>query len=210
VADLEQIAAVAASGPVRVLSVELKASSAEGITSALTALPRGLEAFVELPLDGDVDALLAAVLSGGGRAKMRTGGLVPEAIPTAASVARFVASCARAGVAWKATAGLHHAVRSEHALHDGAAAPRAPMHGFVNLLAAAAFAEQGASAPELTSVLLEQDPAAFALDDDGLSWRYLRAPLSALERARAGLALSFGSCSFALPVAELRALGFVA
>jgi hypothetical protein len=101
-------------------------------------------------------------------------------------------------------------VRSEHALHDGAAAPRALLHGFVNLFAAAAFAQQGASAAELESVLLEQDPAAFSLDDDALCWRYQRAPLAALEQARAALAISFGSCSFAEPVAELCALGLLA
>lgn len=42
--------------------------------------------------------------------KIRLGG---ESIPTSSAVARVVCLCAELGVALKATAGLHHAVRSE-------------------------------------------------------------------------------------------------
>lgn len=210
-AELARVAAfgVAQAGRPLVDSVELKASSADEAEAALALLPVGLTSYVELPLAADLPALLAALRGRGARAKIRTGGLVPEAIPPAADVARFIAACAREGVPFKATAGLHHPVRGEHALTGAAGAPRAVLHGFLNLFAAAVFARTGASAAELESVLLETDPAAFALADEALGWRYLSAPAASVAEWRAGFATSFGSCSIAEPVADLRALGVI-
>jgi hypothetical protein len=187
--------------------VELKAGGPEDAAAALDALPPGLVAFVEVPLDGDLDALLAVVKARGAGAKVRTGGVVPEAVPDPADVARFLAGCASAGVRWKATAGLHHPVRAERALTCAEGGPRAVMHGFLNVFAAAAFARAGASRAELEAVLREEDPAAFRLDEDRLAWRRLRVPADDVARARRDFAASFGSCSFAEPVAGLRALG---
>jgi len=45
------------------------------------------------------------------RRQRSDGGLTAETIPAADVVARFLMACARERVAWKATAGLHHAVR---------------------------------------------------------------------------------------------------
>ena len=42
---------------------------------------------------------------------------------------------------------------------------------------------------------------------EGLAWRQLRATTPQLAAARREFAAAFGSCSFAEPVAELRALG---
>ena len=68
----------------------------------------------------------------GARAKVRCGG---ASVPSVA-LAAFVRACRERGLVFKATAGLHHAVRSNG------------VHGFLNLLAAAAFAgeEEGALA----------------------------------------------------------------
>ena len=118
--------------------VELKAAGREDAETALDALPSGLTAFVELPLAGDLPELLAALKRRGARAKARTGGLVPEAIPDPGELARFIVACAAASVPWKATAGLHHPVRSDQALTYEPASPRATMHGFLNVFAAAA------------------------------------------------------------------------
>ncbi len=60
-------------------------------------------------------------------------------------------------------------------------------------------------------MLREEDPSAFRLDADGLSgggMRDLDRGAGALPGAR--FACSFGSCSFAEPVADLRALGVIA
>jgi hypothetical protein len=190
--------------------VELKAGSPEDADAALEALPAGLDAFVEVPLEGDLDEILAVLRRRGARAKARTGGVVPEAIPDPADVARFLAACAAAGVAFKATAGLHHPVRAERALTNEPGGPRATMHGFLNVFAAAAFARAGAPASDLETVLREEDPSAFRLEGDALSWRSLRVPADALASARRDFATSFGSCSFAEPVADLRSLGVLA
>jgi len=191
-------------------AVELKAGSAEDAVAALEALPAGLAAFVEVPLGDELGAILAVLRRRGASAKARTGGVVPDAIPEPAAVARFLAACASAGVPFKATAGLHHPVRAEQALTYEPGSPRATMHGFLNVFAAAAFARAGAPASDLETVLREQDVSAFRLDGDALAWRGLRVPADALAGARRDFAVSFGSCSFAEPVADLRALGVLA
>jgi hypothetical protein len=187
-------------------SVELKAASPQETESALDALAPGLAAYVELPLTVDFGPLLAALKRRGARAKLRTGGVVPEAIPEPVEVARFIVACAAAGVPFKATAGLHHPVRAEHALSYEPDSPRAVMHGFLNVFAAAAFARDGLTADEVEAILREDDPSAFRLDDFGLEWRGLRVATDALTGVRRDFASSFGSCSFAEPVADLRAL----
>ncbi len=187
-------------------SVELKASTAAHADAALAALPRDLTAYVELAPDAALPEMLAALKRRGARAKIRTGGVVPEAIRAARDVARFIAACAAAGVPFKATAGLHHPVRAEHALTYEPGSPRALMHGFLNVFAAAAFARAGADEARLEAVLLETDPKAFRFEESALSWRELRASAEELAATRRDFATSFGSCSFAEPVADLRAL----
>lgn len=188
-------------------TVELKAASPEDADAALAALPAGLTAYVEVGVDEDLDAMLAALKTRGSRAKLRTGGVVFEAIPDPGTVARFIAACAAAGVAWKATAGLHHPLRAERALTYEPASPRATMHGFLNVFGAAVFARAGATLAELDAVLREPSASAFRLDDEGLAWRRLRASTREIASARRDFASSFGSCSFAEPVADLQALG---
>lgn len=198
------------SGRAVVDAAEVKASSAAEAAAALDALPAGVEAFVEVPLDAALDAILPVLRERGARAKARTGGLVPPAIPPVAALSRFVAACASAGVSWKATAGLHHPVRSEHPLADDADAPRAVMHGFLNLLAAAALSTEDAGIDLVEAALLEADPSAFRLGDDGLAFRDRLLPTPVLERMRVSAFTAFGSCSFAEPVADLRQLGILA
>jgi hypothetical protein len=191
-------------------AIELKATGPQEAEASLEALPSGLTAFVEVPLGGDLGGLLSSLRRRGARAKVRTGGVVPDAIPDPADLARFIAACAAASVPWKATAGLHHPIRAEQGLTYEPGGPRAVLHGFLNVFAAAAFAGGGAPLPDLEAVLREQDAAAFHLDDDGLSWRHLRAPTRELVLSRRDVASSFGSCSFAEPVADLRSIGVLA
>jgi hypothetical protein len=190
-------------------SIELKAARRDEAVAALDALPAGLVAFVELPLDTDLAAILPVLRERRARAKVRTGGVVAEAIPTVRDLARFIAACAAANVPFKATAGLHHPVRAERALTYAPDSPRAVMHGFLNVFAAAAFARAGAGLGDLEAVLAEQDASAFRLDDAALAWRHLRVATDSITATRAGFATSFGSCSFAEPVADLVALGIL-
>jgi hypothetical protein len=163
--------------------------------------PRGLSlpTYCEAPLDGIAD----------GFAKVRTGGLTPDAIPPAAELADFLHLAAARGVPFKATAGLHHPVRAEHSLTYAAGSPRAFMHGFVNVFVAAAFAWYGMDRESLILVLEESDPGAFEFGEQELRWRGLSLSTVEIHSARSDFAHSFGSCSFEEPVADLRKLNWL-
>ena len=141
--------------------------------------------------------------------KVRTGGLAPENIPPSEEIADFLVRAARSKKPFKATAGLHHAIRAEHALTYAPDSPRAVMHGFVNVFTAATFAWQGAEPDTVLAVLNEKDPAAFALSGAALIWRGRSLSTALIQDARANFAHSFGSCSFEEPVADLRDWGWL-
>lgn len=198
--------------------VELKVAAVAEVEAAARVLPARVAVAIELPLDGDLDALIAAVGRAGATVKIRTGGLVPAAIPAADDLARAIAACAIARVPLKATAGLHHPVRAEHPLTYDADAPRAVLHGFLNVLlgCALACAAVRAGVPRddirrlVCAILQESDPRAFVWDGSRAAWRDRQLDAAQLERARGALITSFGLCSFAEPVDELRALGWLA
>jgi hypothetical protein len=146
------------------------------------------EVYVETPIDGGVEDRLDRLAEHGLRAKVRCGG---ASVPSVGALAAFVRACRERGLVFKATAGLHHAVRSNGE------------HGFLNLLAAAAFAgeEEGA--------LAETDPSAFALDSGSFAWRERSGSPEELARVRRDLIHSIGSCSFFEPVDELVSLGML-
>jgi hypothetical protein len=138
-------------------------------------------------------------------AKVRTGGLTPDAIPSANALAEFLSR----RVPFKATAGLHHPLRSERPLTYALDSPRAPMHGFLNVFAAAVLAWHGAAAPLLVELLEERAASALEFSDDALVWRGHRVTTAQIAEARRAFAHSFGSCSFEEPVTELRELGLL-
>lgn len=164
----------------RIEAVELRHP---GALTGLSGLAR--EVYVELPA-ADVDELpcLAAL---GLHAKVRCGG---EVVPSVAALAAFVRACRDHRVVFKATAGLHHPVRTNRE------------HGFLNLLAAAVFGDE-------EEALADEDAGAFALTRDGFAWRGRAAAPGTVSAVRAELFAGFGSCSVAEPVAELHALGFL-
>lgn len=133
--------------------------------------------------------------------KLRCGGLDARAIPPTEYVAFFLAACRRAGVRFKATAGLHHPLRH---WND---ALQTPMHGFLNLFGGAVLAHvHPVATGQLRRILDDDDPAAFRFDDDGLAWRDLHATVAQIRQARASFATSVGSCSFDDPREDLRTL----
>jgi hypothetical protein len=169
-------------------------------TQTLVRDKLGVEAFWELAPGRGLRGAVAAVREAGAGAKIRCGGLTADAFPPPEAVAAFVAACRDAGVRFKATAGLHHPVRH---VRDGL-----PMHGFLNLLAAAVFAHaEGLGEAELTALLAEEDPAAFRVDAGGLSVHGRHAGADAIAAARAELFTAYGSCSFTEPVEDLGDLG---
>jgi hypothetical protein len=158
-----------------------------------------LPTYCEVPLD-----LIEA-----GFAKVRTGGLTPESIPAVEELADFLCRAAERRLAFKATAGLHHPVRSDQPLTYTADAPRGVMHGFVNMFLAAAFAWRGADRSIVLGILSETDSDAFQFRNDEGRWQDHRVTTEEIAEARREFAHSFGSCSFAEPIADLRKLGWL-
>jgi hypothetical protein len=146
-------------------------------------LPAAPEVYVEVQPDADLGPLKERGL----RAKIRCGG---ERVPTPREVAGFVRECRRLQLPFKATAGLHAAVR-----RDGA-------HGFLNVLAAAVFGDE-------ERALTDEDRDAFALTPEAFSWRGQRASADRVAAVRRDLFVSIGSCSFFEPVEDLQALGIL-
>ncbi len=83
------------------------------------------------------------------------------------------------------------------------------MHGFLNVFTAAALAWQGAPAEAVEAVLQDESPGTILVDARGLSAGDRRLSPGDLAACRAQFAMGFGSCSFALPVADLKALGIL-
>jgi hypothetical protein len=188
-------------------TVEIKASSTSQIEKLLRVLPDRARAFVEIPLDDDPRGMIAALAGTGSAAKIRTGSVVPEDIPPITRVARFICACARADVPFKATAGLHHPIRAEHALTYEEGALRAEMHGFLNVFLGACWAfTEGCSPGAMEAVLDERSAGAFVFSETGVKWRQNHITTAQIAAAREHFALSFGSCSFTEPMDDLQAL----
>lgn len=146
------------------------------------------EVYVEVPIDDELEQRLDQLVELGLSAKVRCGGVE---LPSTDDLARFIRACRERRLAFKATAGLHHAIRSNGE------------HGLLNVLAATVFAG------EEEDVLAELDATVFDLDDSGFRWRARAASVEEVTRVRAGALRSIGSCSFFEPVEELEALGML-
>ncbi len=211
IADAEMIAQFNGShvGRAVIDSIEAKATTIDEI-HALAAMA-GAErlVYVEIPLGGSTDALIDAMATHGLRAKVRTGGVTAEAFPAALAVAHFLVSCARAGVACKATAGLHHPVRGEYRLTYAHDAASGTMFGFLNVMCASMLIGDGLPMQDAVALLDERDPTAFHVSDDGIRWRDWLVPVADIRAARARAANSFGSCSFEEPIHDLKQLAML-
>jgi len=205
-ADLTAVAAVNAGARGRVIvdALECKPASLDGI-DWLADQAAGCEAFVEIPAGADLAAWMARIAARRLSAKIRTGGVTMAAFPPAAEVVAFLDAATRAGVRFKATTGLHHAVRGSYRLTYEPTAALAPMYGYLNVLLAAAALRAGHSAAVAERVLQRDDPATLTFTDDSVGWGGLEFPTALLASTRASLA-GFGSCSFREPADELRAL----
>jgi hypothetical protein len=167
---------------------------------------RDLPLFVELPRGDRWLELLPGGLVAAARAragvKVRCGGISADAFPPVDELAAFIDAAAAEQVPFKATAGLHHPVRHHNA------ASGFTMHGFLNLLAAAALAHRVDRAA-IESILAEEDPRAFGFDDLTMAWRDDRVSVADLAAAREDAFVAYGSCSFSEPVDDLIALSIL-
>jgi hypothetical protein len=185
--------------------VEGQADSADAIERLLSAVPAGLQAYVEIPINRDVEPLVSAIGRAGGRAKVRTGGVSADAFPSTRDLARFIRACVSAGVPFKATAGLHHPFRGDYRLTYAPDSAVGTMYGFLNLFLATAFIADRMDDRLAARLLEERDPAAIRFDAAGVEWRGRRLGLDALRRSREAI-VSFGSCSFTEPIGDLESL----
>lgn len=178
--------------------LEVPTPSAEAIDDAIDAL-NSFEpaAFLEGPRSLDwVKTVAAANQPGRLRgAKVRCGGARADLFPTPDELAAFICACFEHGVPFKATAGLHGAVRHRDEetgfVH----------HGFLNLVLAAVAAAMGASVGDVAVILATSDGPALAAEARAVSERAMSAG-RLLFRA-------YGSCSTSEPREEAAALGLL-
>ncbi|WP_034271337.1 hypothetical protein [Haloechinothrix halophila] len=185
------LARVDAATPAAALEVVAGALDAAGVAP-------GIPVFAEPASWSEVAELVAAIAArrDAFRLKLRCGGIRAELFPSPEMLAGALVTAARADVAVKATAGLHHAVRyidpATGFVH----------HGYLNLLAAAADAVESANVIAVADTLRTTDRATLLARVAGLS----AATIAATRR----LLVSYGSCSTATPVTEAREFGLLA
>jgi hypothetical protein len=191
-------------------TLEIKSTSGRDIDRLMTIVPQQLEAYFEIPTSTDPRGMIAAMAGTGARAKIRTGGVTPDAFPPAPHIARFIAACAAADVPFKATAGLHHPLRGEFNLTYEPGCARGTMYGFLNVFLAAALLRTGeGTEADAAELLTETNATNFRFVEQGIAWREKRLPAAKIALVRENFAMSFGSCSFDEPVNDLKTMGLL-
>ncbi|MEU8636546.1 hypothetical protein AB0C38_30630 [Amycolatopsis sp. NPDC048633] len=173
--------------PIDLQALEIAVPDGMGPAELLDAISAATApVYVEIPRDDRRLPLLRALAGTSHRAKFRTGGVRADLYPGEAELATAIRAAVEAGVPFKATAGLHHALRNTD--------PETgfEQHGFLNLLLAAGAPEQA------EALLAERDGEVVAA-----RLRELDA-----DTARARFT-SFGTCSITDPLTELAALGLL-
>jgi len=202
-------ASTGSSPAILIESVEMRAANAAEIRAAASLIPKELRAYFEIPLSDGLENSLAAIAEAGARAKVRTGGEAPEMFPSSADLAHFFELCAAAGVPFKASAGLHRPMRGEQRYNYKPDSASGIMHGFLNVFLAAAFVRDGMRERDAAALLAELAPEAFLWEDKGAAWRGHCIGNKQLATARRSFCLTVGSCSFAEPRDNLKALGLI-
>jgi hypothetical protein len=137
-------------------------------------------------------ASIGKVAEHGSWPKLRCGGLSQSAFPTNDEVSDFLSVVSAGGTSFKATSGLHNAVRHTDEqtgfIH----------HGFLNLLVATGRSLSGGDVRE----------ALDSTDSDALAKEAGELSDDAAHAVR-GVFASYGSCSLAEPIADLEQLGLL-
>ena len=135
--------------------------------------------------------------------KLRTGGISGEAFPSQVELADTIGLCESLQIPWKATAGLHHALP-----HD-CEELGVTMQGFLNLLTSVVLLHGGQIQPKTVEhILADREASHFSMSDTQLLWQEMGADIAQIEAGRRRF-LSFGSCSFTEPLADLAAGGWM-
>ncbi|GIU83192.1 MAG: hypothetical protein D6687_00705 [Acidobacteria bacterium] len=189
---------------------ELKTNSIWFIEEASEIIPASFTNYFEILPDEDLAELVSTIALRKQRAKIRTGGITEDAFPRTEDLARFIRTCLAANVPFKATAGLHHPLRCKKPLTYEPNSPVGVMFGFLNVFVGAAFARNSISLQLLHQILEEENPQNFSFTEEGIYWRENHFVGNwHLEQLRQKGIISFGSCSFEEPVAELIEIGLL-
>jgi hypothetical protein len=190
--------------------LEVKAGSARDIHDTAVAYD-GYQLYFETPPE-TWRSLLPTIGVARARAKIRTGGEIPAAIPEESRVLEFLRLASERRIAFKATAGLHHPLRSMRSLTYKPDSPTALMHGFLNVFCAAVLLwHEPELRQEAAWMLGERDADSITMDEMTMTWHNSGVTLTAqqIQEARQQFCIGFGSCSFIEPVEDLRALGWL-
>jgi hypothetical protein len=190
-------------------TIEIKAGRVGDIENVVKLTPANLMPYFEVSIGDDPTELIKSIAEAEARAKVRTGGVTADAFPSSFDLARFIKICAEEDVPFKATAGLHHPLRSVNTLTYAPDSASAMMHGFLNVFLAAAFAQSGLDVDRLVELLEEKSPEAFQFDSGGVTWRDEMIVRGQLRNSRNLLAIAFGSCSFEDPIDDLKKIGLL-
>ena len=163
---------------------------------ALASNDKDLEVYAEIPLSWGLLAALDTVAECRAEGlriapKFRVGGLAAELFPTPVELAAVVCACRDRELPFRLAAGLRHAIRHTD--------PETGFthHGFLNVLAAAILATDGAEVAEVAEVLAATHPV----------------PLVEPARVRRDdprpLFVGFGAASVVEPLTELVRLGLI-
>ena len=203
--EAELIATFNARAPfgVQIDVAEGRAATPDAVLAMAAAMPDEVMLYVEVSHRDDPLVLLQTVQSAAVRAKIRTGGVTPDAFPQPAEIVRFLRRCHELGVTAKATAGLHHPLRGEFRLTYATDAVRGIMYGYLNVFLAAAAMRAGATDAVVSEILVVTDPSVIDVAAESLTVCGILLDDAVLAATRESGLVAFGSCSFREPVDEL-------
>ena len=187
-------------------TIESKPQTLDGIDRLAESFGPDYDVYVEVAAGDDAGRWLERVRDRGLKAKVRTGGLTADAFPGPSSLMIFIDDALRLQIPFKATAGLHHAVRGTYRLTYQTGSAVAPMYGYLNLLLATAGRRAGLPRSDCERLLQLTDAAALDFGERFIRWGSVELPLDVLRAVRDHTLVSFGSCSFTEPVGDLHAL----
>jgi len=192
---VEGVASLAARKDLRLAGLEVAVRDADDpvgnvrrIDAAARAAELDVPVFVEIPGPATASWLAAAdeVAACGHRLKLRLGNVDHDLVPDSRTVAAWIDAALDRETRFKATAGLHRAVR--HDPEGGGS------HGFLNVMAATRALWDGGTVADAADALEQRDGAALAATDLSSARRWFT---------------SFGSCSVTEPLDDLIALGLL-
>ncbi|OBJ01022.1 hypothetical protein [Mycobacterium sp. 1465703.0] len=185
----------------QVRAVAIEVATEPGSTTAdigvglATVVPEGIRVFVEIPLDGRQLSSIDGLVGSGILAKFRTGGTERSAYPDEKELAACIHRAVSLEVPFKATAGLHRAIRNTNPANGF------EQHGFLNLLAGVGVALTGATVADIAAVLARRDGEHVAAE-------LARLDLECVSRIRSRF-FSFGTYSIDEPLEDIARLGLV-